>query len=1000
VKDAARRRRVEEVCDAALDLDAGERAVFIARACGDDEALRQAVEMFLAHARTADGFLAAPIGAVAAHVLGEAREASLLGRQIGSYTILAHLGAGGMGEVYRARDAKLGRDVAIKVLPVSFANDPDHLARLAREARLLAALNHPHIATIHGLEEADGVRALVMELVEGPTLAEKLTHDSQRKARAGLPLAEALTIGGQIAEALEAAHDKGVIHRDLKPANIKFSHDGHVKVLDFGLAKAFSSDGSGSDVSHLPSITATDLQAGVIVGTPAYMSPEQARGQAIDKRTDIWAFGCVLYEMLTGRTVFQGDTISDTIAALLEREPEWGVLPASTSTGIEHLLRRCLDKDPKHRLRDIGDARIEIDEALTTPSVDARAATVPSAQPRRWRRALPWAVAFGAAAVAAAVLLAPWALRQTVAPPAPLRLTADLGADASLATAVGQNATIAASVTLSPDGGLFAFVAQTTSTGTPQLYVRRLEELQATPLTGTDGAASPFFSPDGRWIAFFAQGKLKKIPVTGGPVVTLCDAANGRGGSWGDDGTIVFTPSVSESGLFLWRVPSGGGTPEPLSTPDGEATQRWAQVLPGSKAVLYTGNTGVGGYENANLVVQPLPAGARKIVLRGGYYGRYLPSGHLVYIHDGTLFAAPFDITRLEVTGQPVSALEGVASNPNIGASQFAVSDTGTIVYLPGRSTSGAIPIHLMDRSGKTTPLRAAPATWFNPAFAPDGRRLAMDIREGNQLDVWVYEWAGDTLSRLTLDPGEDRKPVWTPDGLRIVFSSNRAVATTPNLYWQRTDGTGEVQRLTDSKNRQFPWSWHPSGRFLAFTEVNPQTGTDTMILPMDGDEASGWKPAKPVAFLNSRFIENFPAFSPDGRWLAYASNESGRPEIYVRPFPGPGGKWQISTDGGTQPTWSRTQHELFYGALNNRMMVSSYVVDGNSFRAEKSRLWSEARYMPREAGQRAFDLHPDGTRFALAGVVETQAESRQEKVVFIFNFFDELRRIAPVSPR
>ncbi len=857
-------------------------------------------------------------------------------------------------------------------------------------ARVLASLNHPHIGAIYGLEDVDGVPALVLELIDGLTLADRL-------AKGPLPVRDALTIAVQIADALDAAHEKGIVHRDLKPANVKITSEGTVKVLDFGLAKAAPGD-SGAGVTQSPTVTVGGTREGAILGTAAYMSPEQARGNPVDKRTDIWAFGCVLHEMLTGRVAFAGDTVSDTIAAILDREPSWNTLPATTPSNIRRLLQRCLEKDPKRRLHDIADARIEIDEALTTPSVDARAAIVPSAQSARWRRALPWAVAFGAAAIAAAAVLAPWAPWQTVPPPAPLRLTADLGADASLATAVGQNATIAASVALSPDGGLFAFVAQKTGTGTPQLYVRRLEQLQATPLTGTEGAASPFFSPDGRWIAFFAQGKLKKIPVTGGAVVTLCDAANGRGGSWGEDGTIVFTPSVAESGLFLWRVPSGGGTPEPLPKPDGEATQRWPQVLPGGRAVLYTGNTGVGGYENANLVVQPLPTGARKIVQRGGYYGRYLPSGHLVYIHDGTLFAEPFDVTRLEVTGQPVSALEGVASNPSTGASQFAVSDTGTIVYSPGRNTGGAAPIQLVDREGKTTPLRATPATWFNPAFAPDGRRLAMDIREGNQVDVWVYEWAGDTLSRLTLDPAEDRKPVWTPDGRRIVFNSTRAVATTPNLYWQRTDGTGEVQRLTDSKNPQFPWAWHPSGKFLAFTETNPQTSTDVMILPMDGDEASGWKPGKPTAFLNSSFIENFPAFSPDGRWLAYLSNESVPPQVYVRPFPGPGGKWQISTDGGTQPTWSRTQHELFFGALNNQIMVASYSVEGDSFRAEKPRLWSEARYMPRESGQRAFDLHPNGERFALAGVVETQAESKQEKVVFIFNFFDELKRLVPTK--
>jgi serine/threonine-protein kinase len=980
-------RQIEELYQAAYARPASARGAFLDEVCAGDAGLRLEIESLLKQPVSADGFLERSANGIAPPTVPMPFTP---GMRLGAYGIAGLIGSGGMGEVYRARDLTLRRDVALKVLPALFANDPDRLARFRREAQVLASLNHPNIGAIYGLENADGIAALVLELVDGPTLADRI-------AQGAIPLHEALTIARQICEALETAHEHGVIHRDLKPANIKLRPDGAVKVLDFGLAKVFAGDGSGLHLSQSPTITVGGTREGMILGTAAYMSPEQARGKVVDKRADVWAFGCVLYEMLTGRAVFAGETISDTVAAILDREPEWGALPARTRAGIGHLLRRCLDKDPKHRLRDIGDARIEIEEALTTPSVDARAASLPSVDTTRSRRALPWALAFGAAAIAVAVLV-PWSSSPTLLPPAPLRLTADLGADASLATAVGQNVTIGASVALSPDGGLFAFVAQKFSNGAPQLYVRRLEQLQATPLAGTEEAASPFFSPDSQWIAFFAQGKLKKIPVTGGAVVTLCDAANGRGGSWGEDGTIVFTPSVAESGLFLWRVPSGGGKPEPLPKPDGEATQRWPQVLPGGKAVLYTGNTGVGGYENANLVVQPLPTGARKIVQRGGYYGRYLPSGHLVYIHDGTLFVAPFDLTRLEVTGQPVSVLEGVASNPGTGASQFAVSDTGTIVYLSGRSTSGAVPIHLVNREGKTTPLRATPATWSNPAFAPDGRRLAMDIREGNQLDVWVYELAGDTLSRLTLDPSDDRSPEWTPDGRRIVFASSRAVATTPNLYWQRTDGTGEVQRLTDSKNRQSPSSWHPSGKFLAFNETNPQTGDDVMILPMDGDENSGWKPGKPTVFLNSRFIETDPVFSPDGRWLAYASNESGRPEVYLRPFPGPGGKWQISTDGGKEPRWSRARDELFYGALDNRMMVASYVVEGNSFRAEKPRLWSEARYMPREGGQRAVDLHPDGERFALAGLVETQAQARQEKVVFIFNFFDELRRIAPAG--
>jgi len=917
------------------------------------------------------------------------------GTRLGPYEIQSALGAGGMGEVYRARDTKLGRDVALKVLPDTFALDPDRLARFTREAQVLASLNHPNIAAIHGFEDSGETHALVLELVEGETLADRI-------ARGAVPVEEALPIARQICEALEAAHEHGIIHRDLKPSNIKVTPDGVVKVLDFGLAKLAESAGSGqqaagSALSLSPTITSPAMMTGpgVILGTAAYMAPEQTKGRPADKRCDVWAFGCVLFEMLTGKRAFPGDDMSDAFASILAREPDWSALPAAVPPAIRALLRRCLEKDHRKRVADIAAALFAFDEHASLGG----SATVLPPRPL-WRRALPWAVAAGALAVAGGflVLLAPW---RTVPPPAPLRLSAELGADASLATAAGPQVNIGTSVVLSPDGAMLAFVAQKSSTGTPQLYIRRIEQLQATLLTGTEGAASPFFSPDGQAIAFFAQGKLKKISVTGGAAVTLCDALNGRGGSWGEDGTIIFTPANVGPGLFLWRVSSGGGKPEPLPKPgDGELTQRWPQVLPGGKAVLYTGNTAVGGYEDANLVVQPLPTGARKIVHRGGYYGRYLPSGHLVYIHNGTLFAAPFDVARLEVTGQPVPALEGVTSNPSTGATQFAASDTGTIVYLPGQAISLDAPIHWMDRDGKTSPLRTTPANWSNPHFAPDGRRLAVDSTDGTQLDVWIYEWARDTLSRLTFDPANNAKPVWTPDGRRIVFGSTRADKSTYNLYWQHADGTGDVQRLTNSKNAQSPASWHPSGKFLSFYETNPQTGSDdVMILPMEGDEASGWKPGKPTVFLNGPFNEQEPMFSPDGRWLAYISNETGRNEVYVRPFPGPGGKWQISTDGGTYPTWSRTRNELLYATLDQRIMVAPYTVEGDSFRADKPRLRSEARFMARPR-QRGFDLHPDGERVALAAVPDTQTAAKQDKLVFIFNFFDELRRIAPVAKR
>jgi Protein kinase domain/WD40-like Beta Propeller Repeat len=975
-------RQIEDLCHASLARPAEERTAFLAEACTGDDVLKREVESLLAEESRANGFMSAPATPVAVSAMLDHAKGTLVGRRLGPYAIRSLLGVGGMGEVYRAHDDTLRREVAIKVLPPAFTADPERRARLEREARMLATLNHPHIGAIYGVEDTDGLRALVLELVEGETLAERLAPAVSPAARSGaLPLPDALAIARQIADALDAAHEKGIVHRDLKPANIKITPDGVVKVLDFGLAKAASPNGSHSD---LP-----ESRVGVILGTAAYMSPEQARGHSVDKRGDIWAFGCVLYEMLSGRLAFPGDTVSDTIAKILEREPDWSALPAATPAPIRRLLLRCLTKDPKQRLRDIGDVRIEIeaiDEVLPGASEGAVASTAP-AKPHT-----VWLLVAGALAFGLALLLMVWApWRKTLTAPTALRVSAELGADVPLASI---NVQFGDATAISPDGAVIAFVAQK-GTG-QQIYVRRLNQLRAAPLFGTDGAVIPFFSPDGLWIGFFANGKLKKIAVTGGSVVTLADAPDQRGGTWSGDDTIVFSPTKL-AGTRLLRMSASGGKAEPLtSLAEGEITQVWPQILPGNKGVLYTSSSIPSAYNDANLMVQPLPGGTRKIVQRGGYHGRYLPSGHLVYIHDGTLFAAPFDLDRLEVTGQPVVALESVRSNSITGGAQFSVSDGGTLVYLPGQSKGGGIPLQWMDHAGKTTPLRTTLANWFNPRFAPDGGRLAMEIREGPS-DVWVYELARDTLTRLTADPAEDATPVWTPDGNGIVFASARADKSTLNLYVQRADGIGEAQRLTESTNVQQPGSWHPSGKFLAFEETTPQTKIDIMILPVEGDSASGWKPGKPRVFLNGPHVEAEPMFSPDGQWLAYSAGESGHPEVYVRPFPGPGGPWQISPGGGLNPTWSRTKRELFYGFFDGRIMAVDYSVAGEAFHAGMPRPWSEGRYQPR-GPDRMFDLHPDGERFALAPDAQMPAAAKQDKVVFIFNFFDELRRIAPAT--
>ena len=606
--------------------------------------------------------------------------------------------------MYRAQDTKLGRDVAIKVLPEAFAHDAERLSRFQREAKMLASLNHPNIATIHGLEQSNGTQYLVMELVSGETLAERVKRDG------ALPVEEALAICKQIAEALEAAHEKGIIHRDLKPANVKVTPEGKVKVLDFGLAKAFAGDTVDGNPSQSPTLSAVATMQGVLLGTAAYMSPEQARGKAVDKRTDIWAFGCVLYELLTGKQTFAGDDITDILAAVVRAEPDWQALPAAIPMQVRDLLRRCLQKDKRLRLRDAGDAQIEIQEALTAP-VTAE----PVAAQRRNRERVAWAAAAALALIAIALAIG-FVLRapKPQQPLQAMRLSAEIGADASLYTAFGPAAI------LSPDGTRLALVAS----GADQkcrLYVRSLDQLQSTALSGTENARDPFFSPDGQWIGFFADGKLKKISVQGGAAVTLCDALDARGGSWGEDGTIVF---AKDNASALSKVSSAGGTPQPLTTLDkqaGEITQRWPQVLPGGKAVLFTSSTYTTTTRTQISSCTRWPPGSERRCSAAASMPRYLPSGHMVYMHEGTLFAVPFDLQRLEVTGQPAPILEGVAATPGIGAAQFSFSDTGNLVYVAGAAGVRTSPSTGWTERANSRPSARLPATTTIRRSPPTG---------------------------------------------------------------------------------------------------------------------------------------------------------------------------------------------------------------------------------------------------------------------------------------
>jgi len=896
------------------------------------------------------------------------------GHTLAHYRITAAIGAGGMGEVYRGTDSKLDREVAIKLLPAELAQDAERLARFEREAKLLASLNHPNIAHVYGFENAtltDGSAAhfLAMELVPGEDLAERLK-------RGAIPVDEAIAIAKQIAEALEEAHEKGIVHRDLKPANVKVTPDGKVKVLDFGLAKAWEGPGAASsDLSQSPTLAHTGTAAGLILGTAAYMSPEQARGKAVDKRADVWAFGVVLWEMLTGQRLFVGETVSDTLAAVLTTEPSWKALPSATPTHVRQLLRRCLEREPKRRLRDVGEARVALEPGAGAERIGSEAEAVIS----WWPRGLPWALLAVLAVVSG---LALWRVRATATTPATaIRVTIELTDDPSGGL---SNRSVGTNVVLSPAGDRLVFVAAGEG---PAIYARRLDGLAATPMPGTEGGHNPFFSPDGEWIAFFADGKLKKVALSGGGAATLADAEDPRGGAWLEDGTIVFAPRVESP---LLRVPVGGGAPAPVTALDAkleQRTHRWPDGLPGGRGLLYTAHTKTGSYDDASLVVQGPGGEPRRVLLKGGYHARYLSSGHIVYLHDKKLFAVPFDLDRLQLAGPAVPVIQGVAGATPSGTAQFSASRNGLLVYAPAVTSRNVL--SWLDRSGRLTPLRSQPAAYQDLRLSPEGDRVALAIEQQGRFDIWVLDLRRDTLSRLTFHPDNDFDPVWTSDGRRIAYTSWRPDVGATNLFWQRADGSGEPERLTTNANRQFRGSWHPSGRFFAFTEARPGALLDVMMLTVEWDEKSGLRPRTPEAFVSTPFQEQYPEFSPDGRWLAYVSNESGVFEVYVRPFPGPGGKWQISTGSGASPRWSKARPELLYQSGGQLMVVSYSVVEG-SFRAGKPRPWAE---LPPPTED--FDWAPSGDRVALVHPERATSGGAPTRVL-VFNVFDELRRLAP----
>jgi eukaryotic-like serine/threonine-protein kinase len=884
------------------------------------------------------------------------------GTKLGPYEIQSALGAGGMGEVYRASDTKLKREVALKVLPELFANDAQRAARFEREAQLLASLNHSHIAHLHGLEEVNGIRALVMELVEGPTLAERISQGP-------MPLEEALPLAKQIAEALEYAHDRGIIHRDLKPTNIKLTPDGQVKVLDFGLAKALEGDVVEASISTSPTISAAATRAGMLLGTAAYMSPEQAKGKPVDRRTDIWAFGCVLYEMLSGKPAFSGETITDTLAGVVRGEPDWSLLPEKTPGLIRVLLHRCLLKDPKQRLQAIGEARIVTEKYLADPN--AEPAAVGEAK-KNHERLLS---IIAATALFAAIFLGILYWRRAPEEPRVTRSQIKPMLNSSLVFGGPGSGGFAPS----PDGRRLAYVA-TTSEGKTLLWVRPLDSLQAQPLAGTEGAATPFWSPDSRFIGFFAGGKLKKIEASGGPPLTLCDAATGRGGTWNQEGVILFTPTVASP---ILRVSAVGGTATPitaLDTSKNESSHRWPYFLPDGRHFLYVTGSSFTPKESPtnSILVGSLDSKESKMLFHAHANAIYA-SGHVLFLRQNTLMAQPFDAKRLELTGEAFPIADPVQEDEGRFHGVFSTSENGVLTYVEGVSGRDRQLIWV-DRSGnKLGEVQGADA-YADTQISPDGKRLSFTL-EASGYDIWVDDLARGVKTRLTFGSSSsqaNQAEVWSPDGRQIAYSCARPGKF--GLCVRPSDGSGnEEVILAGTENPRYPNDWSPDGKVLAYYESRLGV-LGIWMLPLSGER-------KPFPFLQSPFNQLGARFSPDSKWLAYFSVESGRPEVYVVPFPGPGGKWQLSTGGGTWPRWRRDGKEIFYLSPDNKVMAAEVRGNGSSFEIGAVRALFETR--PYRSGGAAFDVSADGQRF----IIEYAQEQPTAAITLVVNWPAEVKK-------
>ena len=853
-------------------------------------------------------------------------------KRLAHYQIIEKIGEGGMGEVFRARDTRLDRDVALKFLPESLATDPDRLGRFEREAKLLAALNHPHIASIHGFESVENQRFLVLELVEGEDLAVRL-------ARGPVPLDEALSLCRQIADALEAAHEEGIIHRDLKPGNVAVTADGTAKVLDFGLARAWEPNPSSAELSHSPTVlTHSPTVAGVILGTAAYMSPEQARGQRVDRRADIFSFGCVLFELLTGVQTFAGEMVSDTLAAVLRAEPNWSLLPTDTPQTIRKLLERCLEKNPRERLRDIGEARIAIDAVLRGEDSPAAGLVGVLPQKRKTSERVAWAIAAICALAAAAIAVWPFphramedsVVRTSILPPSSVRFN--------------LHEVHPGPAAISPDGLHIVFSGRQ-SGGNSTLFVRDLDNPEARALPGTDGAGYPFWSADGRSIGFFAEGKMRRVDVTGGPPTTICSAELGKGGSWNRDGTIIFAPAFNTP---IYRVSDSGGTARAITTLNktrGENSHRFPVFLPDGNHFLYLDRA---GNDASTIRAASLSGDTDRKIMRLGSSVAYA-SGYLLFLRQFTLMARPFDLQHLAFTGDAIPVVNPVRYIPGAMWGIFSASDNGMLIYQGGSSVEGSRMVwrrfdgKLLDSDNKLPPET-------NARMSPDGRHVCVSLYTvGGTSDLWIYDVARRIRTRFTFDPSNDDTGVWSPDGRRIAFASNRMGPAA--VFIKRVGGATSEKLLYKADVPLYPSDWSPDGRYLICNALDSST-VDIWAIPLAGQQ-------EPAALLHTKYLERDGHVAPNGHWISYTSNESGRMEIYVTSFPRPGRKWQISGGGGEGARWMPDGSGIVYGANNSFYRVETRAGDQSFAVGETRRLFESNT-------TNSYAIHPDGKRLLL----------------------------------